>query len=271
MLTVLIPYGMLSFLQVLTLRKGRHTTGQRSRPLPQIKCVGGDACQDVVPEVIQCRNQGYDGQDYSWKCDTELEDLYRLGETTVTCEGYDVSGQIADNGHTFCLANTYWASIRRIHMSSKDLVASNTRCIAHRNTFSNNRTVRTVLAEMSTRKQRETQASCPAFLGAGSHGLSPRYPLGFHGLSQQTIDTRIALVSGFRESPLLANDMMSPDKRLIPPTILQHRRDLLPRRARPWRASSGFLFLPCSSPGKHYSRGFSQVSACSNDWQFLPS
>ncbi|KAJ3019289.1 Store-operated calcium entry-associated regulatory factor [Thoreauomyces humboldtii] len=75
--------------QVLTLYKGRKTTGSRSSPVQQIKCVGGDACRDVHPEVVQCRQIGMNRGEPQWRCEAELLDLYKLGTTEVSCEGFD--------------------------------------------------------------------------------------------------------------------------------------------------------------------------------------
>ena len=49
--------------QVLTLHHGRMTTGRRSSPVPQLKCVGGSAQGAFTPKVVQCYNRGWDGQD----------------------------------------------------------------------------------------------------------------------------------------------------------------------------------------------------------------
>jgi len=77
---------------VLTLRRGRQTQARRSAPIPQLTCVGGDACRDATIEVMQCRNMGSDGVDVQWKCETDLSSDYRLGETVVSCEGYNNRG-----------------------------------------------------------------------------------------------------------------------------------------------------------------------------------
>ena len=57
-------------------------------------CVGGDAQYDAPLHVhaVQCQKvgQGY-GNDIQWKCEADLPIEYRLGETTVSCEGYDHS------------------------------------------------------------------------------------------------------------------------------------------------------------------------------------
>ena len=49
--------------QVLTLRSGKMTTGRRSSPVQQLKCVGGSAQGAFNPQVVQCKNMGWDGQD----------------------------------------------------------------------------------------------------------------------------------------------------------------------------------------------------------------
>ncbi|KAG5463146.1 MAG: hypothetical protein BJ554DRAFT_1490 [Olpidium bornovanus] len=71
-----------------TFRRGRMTEGRRSGRVPQMRCVGGDACKHEL-EFVQCFNQGFDGRDFQWRCVADTGDAVRLGETTVTCEGYD--------------------------------------------------------------------------------------------------------------------------------------------------------------------------------------
>ena len=77
------------FADTLTLYSDRQTTGRRSRGVPQLSCVKGDACNYIHIDVIQCVNRGFDGHDVQWECKADLEDLYKLGRVEVTCEGYD--------------------------------------------------------------------------------------------------------------------------------------------------------------------------------------
>lgn len=80
---------LLRDIQVLTLYKGRYTTGRRSSPVPQLQCTGGSAgCQAFVPEVVQCQNKGWDGVDVQWECKTDMDNAYRFGRIEVSCEGY---------------------------------------------------------------------------------------------------------------------------------------------------------------------------------------
>lgn len=116
---------LLKDVQTLTLHQGRMTTGRRTSPVPQIKCVGGNACGDFEPgnflfsvlletaspfhfvsinrffphfssfcfnglqlEVVQCTNAGFDGSDVQWKCQADLPDNLRFGQLDVFCEGY---------------------------------------------------------------------------------------------------------------------------------------------------------------------------------------
>ena len=75
--------------EVLTLYAGRMTNGRRSSPVPQLNCVGGTAgCNTFKPQVVQCYNRGFDGQDYQWECKTDMDNAYRFGQVAVTCEGY---------------------------------------------------------------------------------------------------------------------------------------------------------------------------------------
>ncbi|KAG0054608.1 Store-operated calcium entry-associated regulatory factor [Gryganskiella cystojenkinii] len=79
---------LLRDVQTLTLHRGRMTTGRRSSPVPQLSCVGGNACGDYEPDVVQCTNAGFDGSDVQWKCQADLPETIRFGELDVYCEGY---------------------------------------------------------------------------------------------------------------------------------------------------------------------------------------
>lgn len=69
-LNVYVDAVLLQNVQTLTLYRGRYTTARRSSPVPQLKCVGGSAgCHAFVPEVVQCRNRGWDGVDVQVRCD----------------------------------------------------------------------------------------------------------------------------------------------------------------------------------------------------------
>ena len=81
--------------QVLTLHDGRMTTGRRSAPVAQLECVAGAACRQspqLRPRVVQCYNKGFDGAEYQWKCEADLDASVRLGSVAVTCEGYTRKG-----------------------------------------------------------------------------------------------------------------------------------------------------------------------------------
>ncbi|XP_070563129.1 store-operated calcium entry-associated regulatory factor-like [Ptychodera flava] len=76
--------------QVLTLYSGRMTSARRSSPIPQLKCIGGNAgCHSFAPQVVQCYNRGSDGVDVQWECKTDMDNAYRFGRIEVSCEGYD--------------------------------------------------------------------------------------------------------------------------------------------------------------------------------------
>lgn len=80
----------LSSIETLTLYAGRYTEGRRSSPVPQLKCIGGTAgCSAFVPKVVQCYNRGSDGSDIQWECKTDMDNAYRFGEISVSCEGFD--------------------------------------------------------------------------------------------------------------------------------------------------------------------------------------
>jgi len=79
-------------IKVLTLRDGEMTTGRRSSPLQQLKCVGGSAKGLFYPSVVQCYNRGFDGTTVQWECKADMDTLYRFGDIQVACEGYDYPG-----------------------------------------------------------------------------------------------------------------------------------------------------------------------------------
>ncbi|KAK8822395.1 hypothetical protein WA577_005558 [Blastocystis sp. JDR] len=80
---------LLTSVQTLTFSKSQYTTGRRSRPIPQMKCTGGSAGCSYAPATMQCYNRGTDGRDVQWECKAELDNGVSLGETIVSCEGYD--------------------------------------------------------------------------------------------------------------------------------------------------------------------------------------
>ncbi|KAH7727209.1 7 transmembrane protein 66 [Aphelenchoides avenae] len=80
---------LLRDVQALTLRRGDHTTGRRSSPVPQLQCVGGTAKGQFAPKVVQCYNRGFDGVDVQWECKAELPAEFQFGKISVSCEGYD--------------------------------------------------------------------------------------------------------------------------------------------------------------------------------------
>jgi len=80
-------------INVLTLHKGQYTTGRRSSPVPQLNCIGGSARSNSNKvEIVQCTNMGFDGENYNWKCESQLPDTLKLGKVEVTCEGFDYKG-----------------------------------------------------------------------------------------------------------------------------------------------------------------------------------
>ncbi|KAK3809545.1 MAG: hypothetical protein J3Q66DRAFT_317794 [Benniella sp.] len=79
---------LLKDVQTITLHQGRMTTGRRTSPVRQLKCVGGNACGDYEPDVVQCTNTGFDGSDVQWKCQADMPSNLRFGRLNVYCEGY---------------------------------------------------------------------------------------------------------------------------------------------------------------------------------------
>lgn len=65
-------------------------------------CERGSASCSFAPSSMQCYNRGFDGRDVQvvflefihgqWECKAELDKGVSLGETVVSCEGYDYPG-----------------------------------------------------------------------------------------------------------------------------------------------------------------------------------
>ncbi|CAO3660213.1 unnamed protein product [Umbelopsis vinacea] len=76
-------------LTAITLHANKKTNARRSSPIPQLECIGGDACGDFKPRVVQCQNAGFDGYDVQWTCTSELPSNIEFGDIEVSCEGFD--------------------------------------------------------------------------------------------------------------------------------------------------------------------------------------
>ena len=75
-------------IEVLTLKPNQWTTGRRTKPVPQLQCVGG-YCDAIKGETVQCYNRGSDGLDVQWECKSNIKNDYKFGSLDVICEGYD--------------------------------------------------------------------------------------------------------------------------------------------------------------------------------------
>lgn len=71
-------------IRTLTFYSDKRTAYRRTKPLPQLTCVGS-MCSRYQPDVVQCQAMG-DGQ---WKCSADLPSTMRMGRVEVSCEGYD--------------------------------------------------------------------------------------------------------------------------------------------------------------------------------------
>jgi hypothetical protein len=52
----------------LTFYKDQWAHGRRSSAIPQLQCVGGGACGQYEPSVVQCVRTGWDGRDAQVVC-----------------------------------------------------------------------------------------------------------------------------------------------------------------------------------------------------------
>ena len=85
------PKVLASKIDTITLHKDKLTTFSRTSPIPQLKCIGGNAMGLFKVETMRCRAQGqsYDENDTQWSCTAEMSPYFKLGSTQVLCEGYD--------------------------------------------------------------------------------------------------------------------------------------------------------------------------------------
>jgi len=77
---------LLSDIKELNLVKGAFTASRRLPSIPQIQCTGGSAQGHKEPHTIRCVNVGHSQP--RWRCEADLDTDVKLGEVTVTCEGY---------------------------------------------------------------------------------------------------------------------------------------------------------------------------------------
>ena len=95
---------LLRDVETLILRKGEQTTFRRSEAVPQLLCVGNPSSHSLLTtsldicnkesnkvDIIKCKNIGFDGEDVTWECESELDDNIKLGKFYVICEGYEYS------------------------------------------------------------------------------------------------------------------------------------------------------------------------------------
>lgn len=77
---------------VLSLNAGEYTHYKRHSPIPQLRCVGGDASKNIPhPRSAQCLNVGnydpYGNYVAEWVCEAELPQGVTFGKAQVKCEG----------------------------------------------------------------------------------------------------------------------------------------------------------------------------------------
>lgn len=80
----------LSSVKSLTLDASKVTTGNRSPPIPQLTCTGGNAQYLYTVDTMRCKNtgSGYSSEDIQWTCQSSLPPEFKLGSTEVVCEGF---------------------------------------------------------------------------------------------------------------------------------------------------------------------------------------
>lgn len=99
----------LKFIESIKFHHDRKARRVRSKPVPQLKCVGGSADCDVRPEIVDCANlelmndakspqeeeasetetERDQDEELQWKCNASLDKEYTLRAVSIDCEGYD--------------------------------------------------------------------------------------------------------------------------------------------------------------------------------------
>jgi len=77
---------------VLSLTEGEYTYYKRHDPIPQLRCVGGDAAKNIQrPRTVQCLNVGnydsYGNYVAEWVCEADLPQGVTFGKAQIKCEG----------------------------------------------------------------------------------------------------------------------------------------------------------------------------------------
>lgn len=75
--------------QTMTFFKNKLTNGNRTAPISQLNCVGGNACNESnIISSVQCTNTGTNASnDVQWKCSTNLPNYLTMNNTNINCEG----------------------------------------------------------------------------------------------------------------------------------------------------------------------------------------
>lgn len=136
LLCMQIAYGndaiLLSDIKTLTFHQGAMTTGRRLPPIQQLVCTGGSGKYEAQKEVsvVQCYNQGTDGKNVQWKCESSLTN-YKLGQVQVSCEGYAnaddqyvLAGSCSLSYELIKLYPTYRSSTLRVKDSTDTYIAT---------------------------------------------------------------------------------------------------------------------------------------------------
>ncbi|KAK0394218.1 hypothetical protein QR680_000628 [Steinernema hermaphroditum] len=83
---------LLRDVQSLTFHDRSYTIRRRGGPVPQLRCVGGDAHGSYTPEVVKCTNTRPGDNDVEWDCAAQMPSTYKLEEISIICEGFGYNG-----------------------------------------------------------------------------------------------------------------------------------------------------------------------------------
>lgn len=103
---------LLHDIKELEFTAGLFTASRRLAAIPQLECVGGSAKGYREPLAVRCVNVGR--VEAHWRCEATLDDSVKLGESTVTCEGFEgkLDPYVLRNscGVKYTLEYTSWTS-----------------------------------------------------------------------------------------------------------------------------------------------------------------
>lgn len=122
----------------IVLDSGKMTLGRRSI-VPQMTNVGRYYDASLLPTTMQCSNSGWDGAQFTWKCQAQLANGLELDRVEVVCEDWEapVSDATINDVMTYGSCGVEYS----LKGSAPVRVASSPTTVTERTTYSNDNDV----------------------------------------------------------------------------------------------------------------------------------